>query len=55
MDSFPYNISLTDYWTDKEGYDVGSKEEEYVITQGDVDSYSVDEIKALQKLKKTLH
>ena len=45
MDSFPYNISLTDYWTDKEGYDVGSKEEEYVITQGDVDSYSVDEIK----------
>ena len=46
MDSFPYSISLTDYWSDKEGYDVGSqKEEEYVITQGDVDSYSVDEIK----------
>tara|TARA_B100001173_G_scaffold181561_1_gene156713 strand:+ start:245 stop:1015 length:771 start_codon:yes stop_codon:yes gene_type:complete len=47
MDSFPYSISLTDYWTDKEGYDVGSKkdEEDYVITQDDVDSYSVDEIK----------
>ena len=46
MDSFPYSVSLTDYWSDKEGYDVGGEEdEEYVITQGDVDSYSVDEIK----------
>ena len=46
MDSFPYSISLTDYWSDKEGYDVGAeKEEEYIITQGDVDSYSVDNIK----------
>ena len=44
MDSFPYSISLTDYWTDKEGYDVG-KEKEYVITQDDVDSYSTEEIK----------
>lgn len=46
MDSFPYSVSLTDYWSDKEGYDVGGEDEkEYVITQGDVDSYSVDEIK----------
>ena len=46
MDSFPYSVSLTDYWSDKEGYDVaGEDEKEYVITQGDVDSYSVDEIK----------
>ena len=46
MDSFPYSISLTDYWTDKEGYDVGKeKEKEYVITQDDVDSYSTEEIK----------
>ena len=46
MDSFPYSVSLTDYWTDKEGYDVGGKEEEeYTITQKDVDDYSSTEIK----------
>jgi len=46
MDSFPYSVSLTDYWSDKEGYDVGGKEEEeYVITQKDVDDYSSTEIK----------
>lgn len=46
MDSFPYSVSLTDYWTDKEGYDVGGEEkEEYVITQKDVDDYSATEIK----------
>ena len=46
MDSFPYSVSLTDYWSDKEGYDVGGeKEEEYVITQKDVDDYSATEIK----------
>ena len=46
MDSFPYSVSLTDYWSDKEGYDVGSKKEkEYVLTQDDVDSYSTEEIK----------
>ena len=34
MDSFPYSVSITDYWSDKEGYDVGGEEdEEYVITQ----------------------
>ena len=46
MDSFPYSVSLTDYWSDKEGYDVGKEEkEEYVITQKDVDDYSTTEIK----------
>ena len=46
MDSFPYSVSLTDYWSDKEGYDVGGKEEEeYTITQKDVDDYSATEIK----------
>ena len=46
MDSFPYSVSLTDYWDDKEGYDVGGKEEEkYTITQKDVDDYSATDIK----------
>lgn len=46
MDSFPYSVSLTDYWSDKEGYDLGGKEEEeYTITQKDVDDYSTTEIK----------
>ena len=44
MDSFPYSISLTDFWKDQEGYDVGSDEEEYVITQKDVNDYSKTEI-----------
>lgn len=47
MDSFPYSVSLTDYWSDKDGYDVGSeKEEEYIITQKDVDDYSASDIKS---------
>jgi len=46
MDSFPYSVSLTDFWKDKEGYDVGgSEEEEYTITQKDVEDYSEREIK----------
>ena len=46
MDSFPYSVTLTDYWSDKEGYDAtGSEEkEEFRITKGDVDSYSANEI-----------
>jgi len=45
MDSFPYSVSLTDFWKDQEGYDVGSKEEEeFVITQKDVDDYSKTEV-----------
>ena len=47
MDSFPYSVSLTDFWSDKEGYDVGGGEEkeEYSITQQDVDDYSATDIK----------
>ena len=44
LDSFPYNLKLTDYWSEKEGhYDAmknneGDKEpEEYVLTQEEVD------------------
>ena len=45
MDSFPYSVSLTDFWSDKEGYDVGGEEkEEYTITQQDVDEYSATDI-----------
>ena len=45
MDSFPYSVTLTDFWADQEGYEVGSEEEEYVITQKDVDEYSETDIK----------
>ena len=45
MDSFPYSVSLTDFWKDQEGYDVGSEEkEEYIITQKDVNDYSKTEV-----------
>jgi len=46
MDSFPYSVSLTDFWSDKEGYDIGGGEEkeEYSITQQDVDDYSATDI-----------
>jgi hypothetical protein len=42
LDSFPYNIKLSDFWAEKgERYDTGSEEkkpEEYVLTQQDVDN-----------------
>jgi hypothetical protein len=45
MDSFPYSVSLTDFWKDQEGYDTGGEtEEEYVITQQDIDDFSQTEI-----------
>ena len=25
LDSFPYSVKLTDYWADKEGYDVNGE------------------------------
>lgn len=46
LDSFPYNLKLTDYWSEKEGaYNVmnggrkivPTEEKEYVLTQGDVE------------------
>jgi hypothetical protein len=47
MSSFPYNIKLTDYWSDKEGYDVSEPEnQEYILTQQDVDDdYSESDIR----------
>ncbi len=48
LSSYPYNIKLSDYWSEKEGpYDVTNKEpKEYVLTKDDVDSeYSYSQIK----------
>jgi len=44
MDSFPYNIKLTDYWKDVPGYDATSekKPEEYILRKDDVDTGIVD-------------
>jgi hypothetical protein len=47
LSSYPYNIKLSDYWSDKEGaYDVmGDKEKEYVLTKDDIDNdYSYSQI-----------
>jgi hypothetical protein len=40
LSSYPYNIKLTDFWSEKEGqYDViNDKPEEYILTQDDVDN-----------------
>jgi len=51
LDSFPYSLKLTDYWSEKEGnYDAmggdKAKEEEYVLTQDEVDrDYNPIEVK----------
>lgn len=50
LSSAPYNLKLTDFWKDKDGkYNVmgdEEKEEEYVLTKGDIDSdYSETDIK----------
>lgn len=48
MDSFPYNIKLTDYWKDVDGYETGNekdKPKEYVLTRDDIDSYTDTSIK----------
>jgi hypothetical protein len=45
LSSFPYNIKLSDYWKDVDGYDAIRKDkepEEYVLTQDDVDSGYID-------------
>jgi hypothetical protein len=49
LDSYPYNVKLTDFWKEKsDKYDIGMEEkqpEEYVLTQQDVDSdYSESDI-----------
>jgi hypothetical protein len=48
LSSYPYNIKLSDYWSDKEGqYDVMNKEpKEYVLTKDDIDNeFSYSQIK----------
>lgn len=45
LSSFPYNIKLTDYWKDVDGYDATSSDEtnvEYTLTKDDVDSGFTD-------------
>jgi hypothetical protein len=46
MDSFPYSVKLTDYWEDKEGYGATEEEEEFTLTQSDVDNFDEKEIRA---------
>jgi hypothetical protein len=45
MDSFPYSVSLTDFWSDKEGYEATEEETEYTLTQSDVDNFDKKEIR----------
>jgi hypothetical protein len=45
MDSFPYSVSLTDFWSDKEGYEATEEETEYTLTQSDVDNFDQKEIR----------
>jgi hypothetical protein len=51
LDSYPYSMKLTDFWSEKEGrYDAmkdsEKEDEEYVLTQDDVDSdFNAQEIK----------
>ena len=53
MDSYPYNIKLSDFWADHKDspYDAGQNEEgkdeegNYVLTQDDVDNFDIDNIK----------
>lgn len=44
LSSYPYNIKLSDYWSEKEGqYDVMDKQpKEYVLTQDDIDNDFTD-------------
>ena len=46
MDSFPYSVKLTDFWKDKEGYQATDDEEEFTLTQSDVDNFDEKEIKS---------
>lgn len=53
MDSYPYNIKLSDFWADRKDspYDAGQDDEEkdedgnYVLTQDDVDNFDANDIK----------
>ena len=46
MDSFPYSVKLTDFWKDKEGYEATEEEEEFTLTQSDVDNFDEKEIRS---------
>lgn len=46
MDSFPYSIKLTDFWKDREGYDVSEEDEEYTLRQSDIDNFNEKDIKS---------
>ncbi len=46
MDSFPYSVKLTDYWKDKEGYDTSEPEDEYTLTQSDIENFDEKEIRS---------
>ena len=46
MDSFPYSVKLTDYWKDKEGYDASEPEDEYTLTQSDIENFDEKEIRS---------
>jgi hypothetical protein len=46
MSSFPYSVKLTDFWQDKEGYDISEPEEEYTLTQSDVENFDEKEIRS---------
>ena len=52
LDSYPYNIKLSDYWSEKEGkLAIPSSEEnggtkEYTLTKQDVDDYSPSDVKS---------
>ena len=46
MDSFPYSVKLTDFWKDKEGYQATDDEEEFTLTQSDVDNFDEKEIRS---------
>ena len=52
LDSYPYSVKLTDFWSSQEGqYDIVDKEDEepkeYVLTQDDIDNdYSSADIQS---------
>ena len=45
LSSYPYSIKLTDFWKDKEGYEAEEPEQEFTLTQDDVDNFDKEQIK----------
>jgi|LakMenEpi03Aug12_release.lakeMendotaPanAssembly.Ray.scaffolds.fasta_scaffold231994_3 hypothetical protein len=47
LSSFPYSVKLTDFWSDKEGYEATEEEDEdYVLKQSDVNNFDERSIKS---------